>query len=233
MKKAKVLTVIALILIPLTVIFGRKLPGRSYYITSMLVIAEVMIPFFLSFEGRKPEARELVLLAVLSALAIASRVVIPIPNFKATYAMIMLAGIALGPEGGFLVGAVTAIVSNFFFGQGPHTPWQMMAYGAGGFLMGFLFRPGHLPRKRLLLGLCGAAAVILFVGPLLDTSSVFMMLSHLTPETAFAIYLAGFPINCTQAVPTFLVLFFLGKPFLEKLDRVKLRYGMGDTTSSQ
>ena len=202
MKKTKILTAVFLLLIPLTVIFGRKLPGRSYYITSLLVILEIMIPFFLSFEGRKPEARELVLLAVLSALAIASRVVIPIPNFKATYAMVMLAGIALGAESGFLVGALTALVSNFFFGQGPHTPWQMMAYGA--------------------------AAVILFIGPLLDTSSVFMMLSRLTPETALAIYLAGFPVNCTQAVPTFLVLFFLGKPFLEKLDRVKLRYGMGD-----
>lgn len=228
MKKTKILTAVFLLLIPLTVIFGRKLPGRSYYITSLLVILEIMIPFFLSFEGRKPEARELVLLAVLSALAIASRVVIPIPNFKATYAMVMLAGIALGAESGFLVGALTALVSNFFFGQGPHTPWQMMAYGAGGCLMGFLFRRGLLPRKRLLLGLFGAATIILFIGPLLDTSSVFMMLSRLTPETALAIYLAGFPVNCTQAVPTFLVLFFLGKPFLEKLDRVKLRYGMGD-----
>lgn len=228
MKKAKIATVIALILIPLTVIFGKKLPGRAYYITSMLVILEIMVPFFLSFEGRKPEARELVLLATLSALAIASRIIVPIPNFKATYAMIMLAGIALGPESGFLVGALTALVSNFFFGQGPHTPWQMMAYGAAGFLLGFAFRRGALPRKRLPMGLFGAGATVLFIGPLLDTNSVFMMLSRLTPEGVLAIYLAGLPVNFSQAIPTFLVLFFLGKPFLEKLDRIKLRYGMGD-----
>jgi len=231
MKKAKIATVIALILIPLTVIFGRKLPGRSYYMTSMLVIAEIMVPFFLSFEGRKPQARELVLLAVLSALAIASRVVIPIPNFKATYAVIMLAGIAFGAESGFLVGAVTALASNFFFGQGPHTPWQMMAYGVSGLVMGLLFAKGCLPHNRLAMGFSGAAAVMLITGPLLDSSSVFIMLSRLSPENILAIYLAGVPINASQAVCTFIILFLLGKPFLEKLERIKLRYGMGDTVN--
>lgn len=231
MKKARIATAIALLLIPLTVIFGKKLPGRAYYITSVLVILEIMVPFFLSFEGKKPQARELVLLATLSALSIASRIIVPIPNFKATYALIMLAGIALGPESGFLVGAVTALVSNFFFGQGPHTPWQMMAYGTAGLLMGFAFRRGALERRRLTLGLFGAGAILFFIGPLLDTSSVFMMLSRLTPEGVLAIYLAGLPVNFSQAVPTFLVLFFLGKPFLEKLDRIRLRYGMDDTAS--
>lgn len=120
-----------LLLIPLTLFLGTRLPGRSYYITGTLIIIELMLPFFMAFEGRRPQARELVVIAVLCALAIAGRVVIPLPNFKAIFAIIMIAGIAFGPEAGFMVGAISAFASNFFYGQGPYTPWQMMAYGAG------------------------------------------------------------------------------------------------------
>ena len=136
MRKSKIATWLILLLIPLTIFLGSKLPGRSYYLTSTMILLEIMLPFFLAFEGRKPQARELVVIAVLCALAIAGRVVIPIPNFKATYAIIMLSAVAFGPESGFLIGAMTALVSNFFFGQGPHTPWQMMAYGIAGLVVG-------------------------------------------------------------------------------------------------
>lgn len=135
--------------IPLTLYFGMHLPGRSYYITSTLVIVELLVPFLLAFESRKPQARELVVIAVLSALAVAARVVIPLPHFKAIFAVIMLSGIAFGPEAGFMVGAVSALASNFFYGQGAYTPWQMFAYGAGGMLAGFLFAK-TVCRKNLL-----------------------------------------------------------------------------------
>lgn len=106
------------IVLPLTIYLGiRFLPGRGYYITSTLVIAELIVPFLLAFESRKPQARELVVIAVLSALAVAARVVIPLPHFKAIFAVIMLSGIAFGPEAGFMVGAVSALASNFFYGQ--------------------------------------------------------------------------------------------------------------------
>ena len=137
MKKSNIATLIVfLLLIPLTLFFGTKLSGHSYYITGTLIIVELMIPFFMAFEGRKPQARELVVIAVMCALAIAGRVVIPVPHFKATFAIIMLSGIAFGPEAGFMVGAIAAFASNFFYGQGPFTPWQMFGYGAGGMLAG-------------------------------------------------------------------------------------------------
>ena len=149
MKKSQIATlVVFLLLLPLTLFLGTKLTGRGYYITGTLIILELMAPFLMAFEGRKPQARELVIIAVLCALAIAGRVVIPLPHCKAVFAVIMLAGIAFGPEAGFMVGAVTAFASNFFYGQGPFTPWQMFAYGAGGMLAGFCFRRGLLPRKR-------------------------------------------------------------------------------------
>lgn len=221
-----VMLAVFFLLIPATLYFGMRLPGRSYYLTGTVIIAELMLPFFLAFEGRKPQARELVLLAVLCALAVAGRVVIPVPNFKAAFAVIMLAGIAFGPESGFIVGAVTAFSSDFFYGQGPFTPWQMMAYGAGGMLAGFIFAKGRLPRKPWVMAVFGFAAVVLWVGPLLDSSHVFLMLSEMNGEAIAATFLSGFYVNLIQAVSTALVLLFAGRPLLEKLSRVQVKYGM-------
>ena len=226
MKKSRVAVVLTLLLIPLTIFLGSRLPGRAYYLTSTLILLEIMLPFFLAFEGRKPQARELVVVAVLCALAVAGRVVIPIPNFKATYAIIMLSAIAFGPETGFLIGAMTALASNFFFGQGPHTPWQMMAYGTAGLIAGFAYQKKWLKRKPMHMALFGAVLIIVIIGPILDTCTVFLLQSELTAAGAAAQYLSGLPVNISQAAATFLVLRFLGEPMLEKLDRVKVRYGM-------
>lgn len=227
MKKSNIATVLIFLLaIPATLFLGSRLPGRWYYLTSTLIIIELLIPFFLAFEGRKPQARELVVIAVMCALAVAARVAIPIPNFKAIYGIIMIAGIAFGPESGFLVGAVAALSSNFFLSQGPYTPWQMMAYGAGGMLAGFLFQKGRMPRKPVIMGIVGFLGVLFFVGPLLDTCTVFMAPISMTVKSIAAIYISGFTVNVSQGISTFLVMFLLGKPLLEKLDRIKVKYGM-------
>ncbi len=227
MKKSNIATIlIFLLVVPATLILGSKMPGRWYYLTSTLIIIELLIPFFLAFEGRKPQARELVVIAVMCALAVVARVAIPIPNFKAIYAIIMIAGIAFGPESGFLVGAVAALSSNFFLSQGPYTPWQMMAYGAGGMLTGFLFQKGRLPRKPILMGIVGFLGVLLFVGTLLDTCTVFLAPISMNLKSILAIYISGFTVNISQGLSTFLVLFLLGNPLLEKLDRIKVKYGM-------
>lgn len=227
MKKSNIATLIVFfLLIPLTLFLGTKLPGRGYYITGTLIIIGLMIPFFMAFEGRKPQARELVVIAVMCALAIAGRVVIPIPHFKAAYAIILLCGIAFGPEAGFMVGAITAFVSNFFYGQGPFTPWQMLGYGAGGMLAGFCFRKNWLPRKNWVMAVFGFLAVLLWVGPLLDCASIFLVLPQITWSAVIATFASGFSVNVSQAICTAAIMLLLGKALLEKLDRVKLKYGM-------
>ena len=227
MKKSNLATLIVfLLLLPLTLFLGSKLPGRGYYVTGTLIIAELMIPFFMAFEGRRPQARELVVIAVLCALAIAGRVVIPVPNFKAAFAIIMLSGIAFGPETGFVVGAVTAFASNFFYGQGPFTPWQMFGYGAGGMLAGFCFRKNGLPRKNWVMAVFGFFAVLLWIGPLLDCSHIFLVLPEINRTAVAATLLSGFYVNMSQAICTALIMFLMGNALLEKLDRVKLKYGM-------
>ncbi len=227
MKKSHIATLIVfLLLIPATLFLGTKLPGRSYYLTGTLIIVELMLPFFMAFEGRKPQARELVLIAVLCAIAIAGRVAIPIPHFKAIFAVVMLAGMAFGPEAGFMVGAISAFGSNFFYTQGPTTPWQMMAYGAGGMLAGFLFAKGRLPQKPLIMALFGFLGVVLWVGPLMDCSSLFLMATKINWTSALIILTNGLPVNLSLAVSTALILLLLGKPFLDILNRVKTKYGM-------
>ena len=227
MKKSNIaMLIVFLILIPLTLFLGGKLPGRGYYITGVIIIAELLLPFFMAFEKRKPQARELVVIAVMCAIAIIGRVAIPIPNFKATFAIIMLTGIAFGPEAGFIVGAITAFASNFFYGQGAYMPWQMMAYGAGGMLAGFVFLKNKIPRKPWVMAVFGFFAVILWIGPLLDSSHLFLMMSEINFASVTASLVSGFSTNVSQGVCTALIMILFGKPLLEKLDRVKLKYGM-------
>ena len=227
MKKSNIATLIVLlVLIPLTLYLGTRLPGRSYYLTGTLMVVELLIPFLLAFEGRRPQARELVTIAVMAAIAVAARAAIPIPHFKAIFAVIMISGIAFGPETGVLVGAVAAFASNVFYGQGPYTPWQMLGYGVAGLIAGWVFQNKRLPRKPLVMAVFGFVSVVLLVGPVLDTSSVFLTLPSITWRTAWPLYVSGFTVNLSQAICTFLVLLLLGDPFLEKLDRVKAKYGM-------
>lgn len=226
MKRKKIAIFLSLAAIALTIFLGSRIPGRAYYATSTLVLLEMMLPFFLAFEGRKPQARELVVIAVLCALAVAGRVLIPIPNFKATYAVIILSAIAFGPETGFLIGSVTALASNFFFGQGPHTPWQMAAYGLAGLIAGFVYRRKWLKRKPAVMAVFGAVLIVALIGPVLDLCTVLLTQSAVTAAGVLAVFASGLPVNISQAAATFLVIFFLGEPLLEKLDRVKQRYGM-------
>ena len=227
MKKSNIaMLIVFLALIPLTLFLGDKLSGKGYYITGVLVIAELSVPFFMMFEKRKPQARELVVLAVMIALAVIGRVAIPIPHFKAAFAIIMLTGIAFGPEAGFIAGAITAFASNFFYGQGAYMPWQMIAYGAGGMLAGFVFIKNKIPKKPWIMAIFGFAAVVLWIGPLLDTSHIFIMMPEISFATITASLASGFTVNVSQGLCTALMMLIFGKPLLEKLDRIKQKYGM-------
>ncbi len=228
MKKSSIATLIMLfLLIPAALYFGDRIPGKGYYLTGTLMTVFALVPFFLSFEHRKPQARELTVIAVLCAIAVASRLAFAwIPNFKPIFAVIMIAGFAFGQESGFLVGAVSAFASNLFFGQGLYTPWQMLAFGVAGLVAGLLHKQKVLLEKPWAMGLTGFFTVFLVVGPLLDTCSVFLAANELNAKAVLGIYMAGVPVNLSQAVCTFLTLLLIGKPFLEKLDRIRVKYGM-------
>ncbi len=228
MKKSKRFSIMTIfLLIPLTLYLGTHLKGRWYYLTSTLIILETMLPFFFLFEARKPQARELVTIAVMSALAAVSRVAFTfLPTFKPITAIIMLTGIAFGPEAGFLTGAISAFASNFFFSQGPWTPWQMMAYGIGGFLAGLIFAKHPKLRNPVVLAVFGFVTVVAVIGPLLDLCTIFTALTRIRWSSVLLVFAQGFPLNVSHGIACALTMLLFSKPLLEKLDRIKRKYGM-------
>jgi len=215
---------------PFLVYFGWKYAEKRYYVLSVVIILYTMIPFFLSFEHRNPQAKEIVVLAVLCAIAVVSRTCfIWIPHFKPMTAFIIITGASLGAESGFVCGAMSGFVSNFLFGQGPWTPWQMFAYAIAGFLGGVIFYGRSIQKNKLILSLFGFFMVIGIVGPILDTYSVFTMLSNYTKEGVLSIYGSGLPVNIIHGLATALCLWLVSEVMFEKLERLKVKYGiMGD-----
>ena len=226
--RTRAVLALCLLAIPVTLWLGLKLGGgRKYMLTSVLIVVETMVPFFVAFEGRKPQARELVILSVLSALAIGGRAVFfALPGFKPVAALVILAGVAFGAEAGFLVGAVTMLVSNVLFGQGPWTPWQMFAMGAIGLLAGICFRKGLLNRDRLSLSVFGGLSIFVIYGGILNPTSVWMYQSQPTLKMILTTYVTGIPADAVHAMATVFFLWFLSESMLEKLERVKVKYGL-------
>jgi energy-coupling factor transport system ATP-binding protein len=227
-KRTKVTMLFSLLMIPLTIWAGLQWNGgRKYMIISFAIIFETMLPFFLIFEGRKPQARELVILSVLSALAIGGRAVFfALPGFKPVAAMVILSGVAFGGEAGFMVGSMTMFCSNVLFGQGPWTPWQMFAMGVIGLLAGILFRKGLLHRDRFSLSVFGGLVTFLIYGGIMNPASVFMYQPNVNWKMILSAYITGIPADAVHALATVMFLWFLSEPMLEKLDRVKVKYGL-------
>ncbi|MBR6801411.1 MAG: ECF transporter S component [Eubacteriaceae bacterium] len=232
-KKTKLSAFMIMLLIPAMILITYKMGIRQYYLTSLMVIIMTMVPFFMSFEQRKPQAREVVIIAVLTAMAVASRAAFSmLPHFKPLIAIVIISGIALGGEAGFLVGSLSGFLSNFIFGQGPWTPFQMFAYGIAGFLAGVIFaKKDFVTRSRnkkdlLKLSFFGYLMIQLFVGPLLDICGILTLASVINLETIGAMFISGLPVNFIHGLATFIFLYVLARPLLEKIDRVKTKYGI-------
>lgn len=230
-KRTVVSIVAVLVLIPATIWFGvARLGDKKYFFISLLVLLEAMLPFFVSFEDRKPKVRDIVTLAVMCALAVTGRTAFfMLPNFTPVMAIVIIAGVAFGCEGGFITGAMTMFVSNFIMGQGPWTPWQMFAMGLVGFLAG-LFFAGRSVRTRNMtkLGLCifGALICIVVYGGIMNPASVIMWQPNVNFSMIMASYVTGFPFDLAQATATVIALWLVARPFLEKLDRVRIKFGV-------
>lgn len=230
-KRTVVSIVAVLVLIPATIWFGvARLGDKKYFFISLLVLLEAMLPFFVSFEDRKPKVRDIVTLAVMCALAVTGRTAFfMLPNFTPVMAIIIIAGVAFGCEGGFITGAMTMFVSNFIMGQGPWTPWQMFAMGLVGFLAGLFFAGSSVRTRNMTkLGLCifGALICIVVYGGIMNPASVIMWQPNVNFSMIMASYVTGFPFDLAQATATVIALWLVARPFLEKLDRVRIKFGV-------
>lgn len=217
-----------LVAIPVTILAGvYALDDRKYYFVSLLILLYTMLPFAMVFERRKPQARELVVIAVMTALAVAGRgAFYMLPQFKPVLAIVIIAGVGLGAEAGFLVGAMAGFVSNFFFGQGPWTPWQMFGFGLVGFLAGLLAKSGLLKQRRLPIVVYGGLAALLVYGSIVNLGTLLMGGGIFTWPALVALYASGFWFDLVHAAATVFFLFLVARPMLEKLERVKSKYGL-------
>ena len=227
-KRTKIATLLILFLIPLTIFIGIYYLGdKKYYFISLLIILETMIPFGFAFENRKPKARELVIISALCAIGVAGRTAFfMLPQFKPVAAIVIISGVAFGGETGFLVGAITAFVSNFFFGQGPWTPWQMFSFGIIGFLAGIMFQKGILRKTKTDMCVFGFLATFVIYGGIMNPASVIMWQSNININMVLSSYVMGMPFDFIHAVSTVFFLFFAAEPMLEKLERIKIKYGL-------
>ena len=201
--------------------------SRKYYLTSVVIILLAMLPFFVRFERRRPQVREIVLLAVMTAFAVAGRAAFYwAPQFKPVCAIVILTAAAFNSEAGFMVGAASGIISNIFFGQGPWTPWQMLGFGLVGFIGGLLFYNREVKTAPIVA--YGFFSVLVIYGILLDTASLLMYSQSVTWKALLSVYASGFSFNLIHALGTAVFLLLLKKPVLSKLGRIKTKYGMMD-----
>ncbi len=212
--------------IPLTVILGSIVfDDRKYYFISLLIIIEAFIPMAAGFERRKPGIKEIMMLSVMCGIAVAGRVAFyMIPQFKPMAAIVIIAGICFGAEKGFMTGALSALISNFFFGQGPWTPWQMIAFGLVGLAAGLIFA-GHPERvRRIPVSIFGILSVLIIYGVTVNLSSVLMFQNNFVPGMFISAIALGLPFDAIHAISTGIFLFLLAKPMQEKIFRVMIKY---------
>lgn len=227
-KRTWVAMFLILVMIPITVWIGiTYLNDRKYLFISLVIVIYSTIPFFMIFESRKPKARELVIIATLSAIAVAGRgAFFMLPSFKPVAAIVIISAVCFGGESGFLVGAVSMIVSNMFMGQGPWSPWQMFAMGIIGFIAGILFNKGWLKATRGSLCLYGFWSVFIIYGGIMNPASLVMMSKRITWKGLLAVYISGVPVDLVHATATVIFLWIISKPMIEKLERIKVKYGL-------
>lgn len=309
-RKISVWLVIIILIPMLLYISSYILKQKHYLFISLFLLAAVMLPFFISFEYKKVRAREIVMLSMMISFCVSFNLLcahtIPLHGGSA---VVVLSGIALGPEAGFLTGALGRFICNFFDGQGPWTPWQMTSWGIIGFISGVVFVRYEMPdetkrgntgknsigmvcklRKNspfavllasvilsettgylfavltgrdmadtkgimlYIFGLAGLVAggllqrkrlqtdsiimavftfLVIFIiyGGIMNFAALVMQSSYMEGEkislaTLKALYITGVPYDIMHAATAALCVFLIGEPFLKKIERVQIKYGI-------
>lgn len=202
---------------------------RQYYIVSIVIIFLAILYFVWSFEKRKPRTREIVMLAVLTAMAIVGRIIFFMtPQFKPCAAIIIITAIMLGKQSGFLCGCLTAFISDFFFGQGPWTPWQMLAFGLIGVISAIVFsgKNKKLIENKYIISSYGFVITFLLYGGIMDSATVIMYTDTPSFSSFLATYASGLYFNLIHGLSTFIFLFILSREMFRKINRIKIKFDM-------
>lgn len=224
--KKRITTVIILLVIPLVLLLGIYLfQDRKYNIISILIVLLACVPGFYKYEKSDTNMLLIVLIAVLAALSIVGRIVFaPVPFFKPVSAIVILTGLYLGSEEGFLVGALAAIGSNIFYGQGPWTPFQMFSWGLIGFISGIPYISKKCRQSNWYLSVLGTLTAIFFT-LIMDLWSTLNF-----QDISFARYgvllVKALPITGIYIVSNIVFLLVLKEPIGNMLERIQQKYGI-------
>lgn len=223
--------VLALLAVPVAML-ALFASGWASSAVLMLVVAVLVIGlFFARYERSRPALRQIMPTLVLASLAAAGRILFaPIPDFKPVSAIAIIAGASLGPQQGFMVGALAAFTSNFFFGQGMWTPWQMYAWGLVGYAGGLLAGTGVFARAdgrpRHVVLVCAGAASGLLYGAVINAYDIIGFVQPFTWEGALARLIAAVPFDAMHGASTALFLVALYGPWMRRIDRVVRKYAL-------
>ena len=193
---------------------------KRYAFISLCIAVLAVVLFAAGFDKKKTGTRRLVIVSVMTALSIVGRF---IPIFKPVTALTVLTGMYLGAESGFLTGSLTAVLSNFYFGQGPWTPFQMLAWGMIGFLAGLMC--DLLKRSRLFLFLYGIFAGCIY-SFIMDVWTVVWYNGAFDFRLYLAALASAVPYTVSYVLSNVVFLWVFAKPFGEKLERIRVKYGV-------
>lgn len=226
-KMLNMLEVPALVSVPCVLVLCVVFPFDQSGLVSMLAVCACIAVVFSAYEASRPPLRQIMPTVVLGALAAAGRILFaPIPDFKPVSAICMLAGAVFGRREGFLVGALAALVSNFFFGQGSWTPWQMYAWGLVGYFGG-VFADHGLFQRRWFLYVCGFASGLMY-GAILNGYYVIGFVHPITWGSVALALAAALPLDCTHGAATVIFLRAIYVPWEHKLVRIRNKYALAE-----
>lgn len=219
--------VVAFFLVPLCIALGMLAFGEKAYLAVSICIALLScLPFFIAFEKKRDNVGLSVILAAMTALSVLGRFAFAaVPHFKPVSAIVIIAGIYLGAQSGFLCGALSAILSNIIFGQGPWTPFQMLAWGLIGVFAAMLSKA--LKKSRLALAVFGAFSGI-FYSLIMDIWTVVWW-EEFSISRYLAVVLSSSVVTLIYAVSNVIFLLLLARPIGSKLGRAIKKFGFENT----
>lgn len=199
---------------------------RKYVFISFILVGITLLSFILSIEKKQSNTRYLIVIAVLTALSVVGRFIfVALPGFKPVAAIVIVTAVYFGSEAGFLVGALTALISNMYFGHGPWTPFQMFAWGVIGLIAGLPWIRVMIEKHKWMIVIIGLFAGVFFsllmdFWTVLSIDGVFNISRYLT-AVGFSL-----PFMTVYAVSNIVFLLIIVKPAGDLLDRIKKKYGI-------
>ncbi|GHP13348.1 hypothetical protein YK48G_07730 [Lentilactobacillus fungorum] len=199
------------------------LKGQHYLLFSFMILVCSLLPAYWRFERDNISTQTLMFIAVLIALAVAGRVPLAsIPSVQAASFVIILGGVSLGPELGFITGSTTALVSNMFLGQGPWTPWQMVAWGLMGLTAGLLAQT-KISHSLIFMIIFGFAWGFIF-GWIMDLWYALAYVSPLTIKSFLLAYASSFPFDLNHALSNAVLITLFYKGWGKLFNRLVKKY---------